>query len=133
MLCYVSQIVCIQHDMHDMKTEKWEMIWYEWKMIAGLYLIMLKMEKYWDLMHWGYPYSITRVRTRTLIGRRIIIMFYIMLSWWLLILTGVQHKELQSMLARQRKGPSGVRTDWWVHTRMYGLCVEYMVQIQTTC
>ena len=44
---------------------------------------MLKMEKYWDLMHyvfsWGYPYSITRVQMHTPLGRRTIIMFYIML------------------------------------------------------
>ena len=32
--------------MHDMITEKWEKILYECKTIAGLYLIMLKMEKY---------------------------------------------------------------------------------------
>ena len=31
--------------MHDMRTEKWEKIWYECKTIAGLYLTMSKMEK----------------------------------------------------------------------------------------
>ena len=46
--------------MNDMRTEKWEMIWDEWKTVAGLYLIMLIIEKYWDLMHyvfmhWGIP------------------------------------------------------------------------------
>ena len=30
----------------------------------------------------------------------------------------------QRMLARQERGPRGVRTGWWVHTRTCGPCVE---------
>ena len=74
--------------MHDMRIEKWEKIWYECKTIARLYLIMLKMEKYWALcvlMHLGIPlfhhdgYGYDRYILQNPAGRGTIIMFYIML------------------------------------------------------
>ena len=66
------------------------------------------------------------------LGRWSIIMFYIMLPWRLLILMGVRQKlSYQRRLTRQEKGSSSVQTVWWVHTRTYGLCVKYMVHIQT--
>ena len=34
-------------------------------------------------------------------------------------------RSSQSMLAQQGKWPSSVRTDWWFHTRTYGLCKVY--------
>ena len=118
--------------MHEMRSEKWEMVWYEWKTIARLYLIMLKMEKYWDLMHYvcscigRYPYSITRVRTRTPLGTRTIIMSYIMLLWQLLILTSVRHKELLEHSHPIRKGAQRCG-NWLVssYSHVWAVCRVY--------
>ena len=117
--------------MHDMRTEKWEKIWHECKTIAGLYLIMSKMENYWDLMYYvcscigGYPYFIT-------MGRGTIILFYIMLSWWLLVLTGVWPKELPEYARLTRKVTQRC-ANWlvspyshvWATCRVYGTHPSY--------
>ena len=51
----------------------------------------------------GDTYSFTMVRTRTLLGRRTIIMFDIMLSWRLLLLTSVRYRELLEYARQTRK------------------------------
>ena len=56
------------------------------------------------LMHLGgFPYSITRVRTRTSNGKTTIIMFCIAQSWRLLVLMGVRPKELPEYARPTRK------------------------------
>ena len=119
--------------IYDIRNEKWEMIRYERKTVAGLYLIMLKTKTYWDLMRYvcsciqGYPYSITMVWTRTPIARWSIIMFYIMLPWRLLILMGVWHKELPEQARPTRKGVQRCAnclvssySNVWAVCRVYG-------------
>ena len=69
-------------------------------MIAGLYSFMVKVEILGTSCimcahaFGGYPYSITRVRTRTSKGRTTIVMFCIALLWRLLVLMGVRPKKL---------------------------------------
>ena len=74
----------------------------------------------------GYPYSFTMVWTRTLLGSRMIIMFYIMLPWRLLLLTGVWYKELPEHARSTRKGTQqcanrlmGPPSHVWVVCRVY--------------
>ena len=82
---------------------------YGWKMIVGLYSLMTKVEILGTSCIMcahalrGYPYSITRVRTRTSNGRRTIVMFCVALPWWLLVLTGVRPKELPEYARPTRK------------------------------
>ena len=67
------------------------------------------MEKYCDLMHWGIPLfhhdgqGNDHYVLQNAAGRGTIIMFYIMLPWRLLILTGVWLKELPEYARPTRK------------------------------
>ena len=124
--------------MHDMRIGKWEKIWYECKTIAGLYLIMSKMEKYWDLMHYvcssigGYSYFITHYILHNATGRGMIILFYIVLSWRLLVLTDVWRKE-HSEYARPTRRVAQRCANWlvslylhvWAVCRVYGTYPSY--------
>ena len=88
-------------------------------MIVGFYSIMLKTEKCWDPMHYvcscirRYPYSITRVWTRTSIRQA---KYRYVLHNAAVTITnsnGCSAKvELLKKARPTRKGASGVRTDW---------------------
>ena len=107
-------------------------------MITGLYSLTIKVEildtSCIMCAHalGGYPYSITRVRTRTPKGRGTIVMFYIALSWRLLILTGVRPKELPEYARRTRKVAQWC-ANWlvssyshiWAVCRVYGTRPNY--------
>ena len=134
--------------MYDMRTEEWETIWYEWCAICEMI-----WKTIWNVQNASGvvlndnengkmlgPHALgdTSIRSRGYgrvhpLGRRSIVMFYIMLLWRLLILMGVRQKlSYQRRLADRKRGPSDVRTVWWAHTRTYGLCVEYMVHIEAS-
>ena len=110
--------------IYDLRIEGWETIWHEWwtisetiwKMIwyvhnvSGVVLKDNENEKVLGphalcvLMHLGgYPYPITRVRTRTSNGRTTIVMLCIALPWRLLVLASVWPKGLPEYAHRVRK------------------------------
>ena len=80
----------------------------------------------------GFPYSITRVRTRTSNGRTTIIMFCIARRWLLLVLMGVWPKELPEY-ARQTRKVTQRCANWlvspyshvWVVCRVYDTRPNY--------
>ena len=80
----------------------------------------------------GYPYSITRVRTRTPNGKGTFVMFCIALSWRLLVLTGIRPKELPEYARSTRKVAQRC-ANWlvspyshvWVVSRVYGTRPNY--------
>ena len=107
--------------MYDLRTKKWETIWYEWwkisetiwKMIwyvLNASEVVLKDNEIVEVVGTSCimcvhasgdtPYPITRVRTHTSNGRTMIVMLGIALPWRLLVLTGPGIRGSQSMPTR---------------------------------
>ena len=101
-------------------------------MIAGFYSLMIKVEILGTSCIGGYPYSITRVRTRTPNDRGTIVMFCIALSWRLLVLMGVWPKQLPEYARPTRKVAQRC-ANWlvspyshiWAMCRVYGTSPNY--------
>ena len=82
----------------------------------------------------GYPYSITRVRMCTSNGRTTIVMFCRALPSRLLVLTGIQPKELPEYARRTRKVAQRC-ANWlvspyshvWAVCRVYGTRPNYLL------
>ena len=104
--------------MYDMRTEKWEticeMIWKTIWYVQNASGVVLNDNKNGKMLGPTHASGDTPIPSRGYrrvhrLGRRSIIMFYIMLLWRLLILMGVRQKlNYQRRLAVQEKGPSGV-------------------------
>ena len=105
---------------------------------SGVIFINDKSRNIGDLMHdvcsciGGYPYSIMSVRVHTPKGRGTIVMFFIVLLWRLLVLTGVRPNELPEYARSTRKVAQRC-ANWlvspflhvWAVCRVYGTHPNY--------
>ena len=105
--------------------------WYDMKKRVGLYYMMMKMDKCWDLMHYfvlmhrGIPLLLHDSTDAYGTRQETIIMFIIMLPWRSLFLTNVWHQQLLENTRPTRKVSK--RCVSWVvslYSHMWTVCRE---------